>query len=278
MNNVHTANMKTIYTRTSWLYSLFFVVTLLFSFDASAQRGNPDDNEKPQKPLITQEEYNKLLMWLVDEKYENILYKCIRYTEDDKTKKLPLPYIYMAQAYMGIHMSDDHELREKFYADKNKALKNSLKYASKYRKKDKELEYYSDFTAYFDDLWTQTKTAAETEMDNAKYTKAKSYYKYLSTIDPDDPGALLMYASVFQHLKSRKEAQTNYDKARNLLIEFGGRGLREIQTELLHFAIIYNVELLAPVNRPAALEWLALGQDLFRGEAEFEAVRRSIGG
>ena len=36
--------------------------------------------------------------------------------------------------------------------------------------------------------------------------------------------------------------------------------------------------MLANINRPAALELLALGQDLFRGEPEFEAVRRSIGG
>ena len=81
---------------------------------------------------------------MVDEKYENILYKCIRYTEEDKTKKEPLPYIYIAQAHMGIHLSDDHELREAHEADKNKSLKNSLKYASKYRKKDKELEHYSE--------------------------------------------------------------------------------------------------------------------------------------
>jgi len=179
---------------------------------------------------------------------------------------------------MGIHLSDDHELREAHEADKNKALKNSLKYASKYRKKDKELEHYSEFTDFFDDLWAQTKNAAETEMDNEKYTKAKSYYKYLCTIDPEDPGATLMLAAVYQQLKSRKEAELTYEKASNLLIEFGGKGLREVQTELLHSAIIYNVELLANINRSAALEWLALGQDLFRGEPEFEAVRRSIGG
>tara|TARA_B000000532_G_C18799669_1_gene376426 strand:- start:138 stop:974 length:837 start_codon:yes stop_codon:yes gene_type:complete len=278
MKSAPTASMKTISTRTFWLYSLLFIYSLLFSANGLAQRGNPADNEKPQKPLISQEEYNKLLMWLVDEKYENVLYKCIRYTEDDDTKKLPLPYIRMAQAYLGIHQTDDNELREKFEADKNKALKNSLKYASKYRKKDKELEHYHEFAEFFDALWSETKNAAETEMDNEKYTKAKSYYKYLCTIDPDDPGATLMLAAVYQQLKSRKEAELTYEKARNLLLEFGGKGLREIQADLLHFAIIYNVEILANVNRPAALEWLELGSELFRGEPEFEAVRRSIGG
>ena len=278
MKSASTASMNTITTRTSWLFSLLFICSLLFSAEGLAQRGNQDEEEKPKKPLISQEEYDKLLMWLVDEKYDWVLRKAMGYTEDDKTKKLPLPYIYVARAFLGIHLSDDHELRESYEADKNKALKNSLKYASKYRKKDKELEYYADFTEYFDELWAQTKNAAETEMDNEKYTKAKSYYKYLGTIDPEDPGAQLMLAAVFQHLKSRKEAEVTYEKARNLLIEFGGKGLRDVQTELLHFAIIYNVELLANTNRSAALEWLALGQELFRGEPEFEAVRRSIGG
>lgn len=269
--------MNKISTKTVWLFSLIFLGSFLITVDSYAQKGRQDE-EAFVKPPISEEEYNKLLMWIVDQKYENVLYKCIRYTEDEKTKKLPLPYIYMAQAYMGIHLSDDHELREQFEADKQKALKNSLKYASKYRKKDKELEHYAEFEEYFDQLWKETMVAAETEMDNTKYTKAKSYYKYLSTIDPEDPGAVLMYAAVFQQLKSRKEAEETYSRAKDLIIEFGGKGLREIQTELLHFAIIYNVELLSSVNRAAALEWLALGQDMFRGDPEFEAVRRSIGG
>jgi len=278
MNNALSAKMNTQTTPSTWLFSLFFIGTLLFSSNVSAQRGNQDEEEKPKKPLISQAEYNKLLMWIVDEKFENVLYKCIRYTEDDKTKKLPLPYIYMGQAYLGIHLTEDNELRERFQVDKLKALKNSLKYTAEYRKKDRENLYFHEYTVFFDELWTETKNAAETEMDNQKFTKAKSYYKYLSTIDPEDPGAWLMYAAVYQHLKSRKEASETYDKARQLLIEFGGRGLRDVQLELLRFALIYNAELLADTNRPAALEWLALGKDLFQGDAEFEAVKRSIGG
>ena len=270
-------SMNKISTKTLGLFSLLFMGSFLLTATTYAQKGRQDE-EQFVKPAISEEEYNKLLMWIVDEKYENVLYKCIRYTEDEKTKKLPLPYIYMAQAYMGIHLTDDHELREQFEADKMKALKNSLKYASKYRKKDKELEHYAEFEEYFDQLWKETMVAAETEMDNGKYTKAKSYYKYLSTIDPEDPGAVLMYAAVFQQLKSRKEAEETYARAKELLIEFGGKGLREIQTELLHFAFIYNIEILASVDRAAALEWLSMGMEMFRGDPELEAVRRSIGG
>jgi tetratricopeptide (TPR) repeat protein len=264
--------------KSTWLLSLIFIASSLLSTDLLAQRGKQSDNDKPRKPLISQDEYNKLLMWIVDEKYENVLYKCIRYTEGDKTKKLPLPYVYMAQAYLGIHSTDDHDLREQYQADKNKALKNSLKYTSKFVKKDKEKEYYHEFIDFFDQLRKEAKNAAETEMDNLKFTKAKSYYKYLTDIDPEDPGAWLMFAAVYKQLNSKKEALENYEKARNLMLDFGGRGLSEVQTELLHFAIIYNAELLSTIDRAAALEWLALGDDLFSGDREFEAVKRSIGG
>lgn len=270
--------MITQTNRASWIFSILFAASTIFSSNLSAQKGNQDDEDKNRKPLITQDEYNKLLMWIVDEKYENVLYKCIRYTENDKTKKLPLPYIYMAQAYLGIHVSDDHELRSQYQADKNKAIKNSLKYTSKFVKKDKESEYYFEYMEFYDDLWEHASNVAETEMDNEKYTKAKSYYKYLTSIDAEDPGAWLMFAAAYQLINSKKEATETYEIARNLLIEQGGKGLREVQTNLLHYAIIYNAELLSTIDRSAALEWLSLGEDLFRGDREFEAVKRSIGG
>ena len=270
--------MKTITIHNAWLFSLLFVASLFLSNDISAQKGKQDDEDKPRKPPISKLEYSKLLDWIVNEKYENVLYKCIRYTENEKTKKELLPYLYMGKAFLGVHLTDDPDLREQYQSDKNKALKNSLKYTSKFVKKDKDKEFYYNFIDFYDNLWVETKNAAETEIDNLKYTKAKSYYKYLTVIDPEDPGAWLMYAAVYQLLGSKKEAMDRYEIARNLILEFGGRDLREVQTELLHDAIIYNAELLSKTDIPAALEWLALGDDLFRGDREFEAVKRSIGG
>ena len=54
------------------LFSLLFMGTFLLTADTYAQRGNQDD-EQYVKPAISEEEYNKLLMWIVDEKYENVL-------------------------------------------------------------------------------------------------------------------------------------------------------------------------------------------------------------
>ena len=69
--------------------------------------GQIRDEEEEEPILIEEDDLNELLMWIVDEKYEKVLYKAIRYTEDDEQKKHPMPYLYMSKAYMGIHNSDD---------------------------------------------------------------------------------------------------------------------------------------------------------------------------
>ena len=67
-----------------------------------------------------------------------------------------MPYLYMAKAYLGIHNSDDADLREAYEVDKMKALKNALKYAGKFVKKDKEQEYIFEELEYIEDLRKET--------------------------------------------------------------------------------------------------------------------------
>ena len=69
-------------------------------FDNQTSGGQGIEFENPQsEPDVvqqhasefTQEDFDQLLMWMVDGKYEKVLYKAIRYTEDDDTKKEPVP-------------------------------------------------------------------------------------------------------------------------------------------------------------------------------------------
>ncbi|MGB2384369.1 MAG: hypothetical protein ACPH8E_02605, partial [Flavobacteriales bacterium] len=129
--------------------------------------------DEDEAPLIPQEDFDELLMWMVDGKYEKVLYKAIRYTEDDDTKKEPVPYVFMSMAFFKISESSDEELLEKY----SKALKDALKYASKFVKKDKEGEYIGEYVDYFNDLRRATMNQAEIYVDEEKFTKAKSYYK-----------------------------------------------------------------------------------------------------
>jgi hypothetical protein len=213
----------------------------------------------------------------VDGKYEKVLYKAIRYTEDDEQKKHPMPYLYMAKAYLGIHNSDDADLRESYEVDKLKALKNALKYAGKFVKKDKEQEYIFEELEYIEDLRKETIIAAETEMDNGKFTKAKSYYKYLTTLDKEDPGAWMMYGTVFLTLKARRDADKAWETARNLLLDQQARGLTEGQRDLLQYAFVTTIEKLDEMgDRAAAQDFISIGDEFIGGDREFEAVKRSL--
>ena len=270
--------MNITFSRPSLLASLSLLLILCtgVTLEAQGQR-NKDDDEDPI--LIEQEDLDELLEWCVDGKFEKVLYKAIRYTEDDEQKKHPMPYFYMSKAYLSIHKSDDADLREAYEVDKLKALKNALKYASKFVKKDRDKDHVPSEQEFIEELRKETLVAAETEIDNEKYTKAKSYYKYLTTLDKEDPGAWMMFGTVYLTLKARRDADKAWEIAKNLLLDQQGRGLTEGQRDLLQYAFVTMLERLDALGDPAAAgEWISIGDDLIGGDREYEAVKRSIGG
>ena len=270
---IETMNLYSV--KTIWSH---LAMALFLTLAAAPQLNAQIRGEEEEEPiLVSENELNQLLVWYVDGKYEKVLYKAIRYTEDDEQKKHPMPYLYMAKAYLGIHNSDDADLRESYEVDKLKALKNALKYAGKFVKKDKEQEYIFEELEYIEDLRKETIIAAETEMDNGKFTKAKSYYKYLTTLDKEDPGAWMMYGTVFLTLKARRDADKAWETARNLLLDQQARGLTEGQRELLQYAFVTTIEKLDEMgDRAAAQDFISLGDDFIGGDREFEAVKRSL--
>jgi hypothetical protein len=228
-----------------------------------------------EEPLIPQEDLDELLMWMVDGKYEKVLYKAIRYTESDKTDDAPQPYAYMSMAYFRIFESDDPDFAE----DYSNALKESLKYATKFIKKDKEQEYLTEFEEFFDELRAATISEADMHITDEKYTKAKSFYSYLVKLDEEDIGAQLMLGTVNWKNKAKRDAQEGWDTAKALLAEYGDKGLSEVQRNLLKLAVIWTAETMdADGMRSDAIAWLDLTADYFDGDKQFSAVRRSIGG
>ncbi len=247
---------------------LFFVLAL---FTAPILAWSQDDEE----PLIPQEDLDELLMWMVDGKYEKVLYKAIRYTESDKTDDAPRPYAYMSMAYFRIFESDDPDFAE----DYSNALKEALKYATKYIKKDKELEHLSEFEEYFDELRAATISESDMHIMDEKYTKAKSFYNYLVKLDGEDIGAHLMLGTVLWKNRSKRDAGESWEMAKSLLAEYGDKGLSEVQRNLLRMAVIWTAETMdAEGMRSDAIEWLNLTADYFESDKEFSAVMRSIGG
>jgi hypothetical protein len=219
--------------------------------------------------------YEELLELVVDEKYERCLYKAIKYTENDKTKKDPEPYAYMSMAFFRISQSDDPDLRDKY----PKAAKEAIKYLVKFVKKDKEGEFIGEFQDFISEVRVATVSEAEQHSDEDKYTKSKGLYKYLTDIDENDPGAWLMRGHSEWMMKSKKDAKLSWEQAKKVLDQNGIRNLRSEQVDLLKMAVIRNSEMLYEIGeREDARNWLRATESFFKEDKEFSIVYGSIVG
>ena len=256
------------------LFSLLALVFALFSSISDAEAQDP--------------KYSRMLEDLVDEKYERVLFRAIGFTEKDNTKKHPEPYGYMARAYLKIHQSDDPELKENY----PKALKESLKYCTKFIKKDKEMEYVPDQLDFIEELRAETIAQADTEMDAEKYTRAKSLYSYLTKLDKSDPAAYVMLGLAYYYARSPRDATEQWGVAIELMGSMTGRipaseeienfrdePLTESMENLLKTGIIRASEQLdADGQRTQAIELLESGLPIFEGDRSFMVTYGSIVG
>lgn len=256
------------------LSSLLALVFALFSSISDAEAQDP--------------KYSRMLEDLVDEKYERVLFRAIGFTEKDNTKKHPEPYGYMARAYLKIHQSDDPELKENY----PKALKESLKYCTKFIKKDKEMEYVPDQLDFIEELRAETIAQADTEMDAEKYTRAKSLYSYLTKLDKSDPAAYVMLGLANYYARATRDATEQWGVAIELMGSMTGRipaseeienfrdePLTESMENLLKTGIIRASEQLdADGQRTQAIELLESGLPIFEGDRSFMVTYGSIVG
>ena len=254
------------------LFSMLALATALFAAPTDADAQDP--------------KYSRMLEDLVDEKYERVLFRAIGFTEKENTKKHPEPYGYMARAYLKIHQSDDPELKENY----PKALKESLKYCTKFIKKDKELEYVPDQLEFIEELRFETIAQADTEMDAEKYTRAKSLYSYLTKLDKSDPAAYVMLGLANYYGKATRDATEQFGIAIELMGSMTGRiaaseeiehyreePLTESMENLLKTGIIRASEQLdADGKRTQAIELLESGLPIFEGDRSFMVTYSAI--
>jgi tetratricopeptide (TPR) repeat protein len=219
----------------------------------------------------TDNDYKDLLTLFVTEKYEKCLYKAEDYTLDERTKKDPLPYMFMSRCFY--EMSKRDEFKEK-YPD---SFKNAMKYISKYGGKDKEKKYLSEYEDYIAEIRGAAIAQAETMMDTQKYSKAKQLYDQLLDIDPNDAGAQLMMGVVQGLMKAKKESEAAIAKAKTILAEKkAGQAPEELN--LLKYALTMHATNLAATSKDAAKEWLDLGLEYFPEDREYKVTYDTITG
>jgi len=242
------------------LFALLFVA-MAFMTNATAQK------EKDQE---SGNDYKDLLTMFVSEKYERCLYKAEGYTLDDKTKKDPVPYLFVSRCYY--EMSKRDEFKEKY----PNAFKDSMKYIAKYAAKDKDKTYYSEYEDFISNLRTDAIAEAENFFESEKYTKSKALYDQLTKLDENDAGAQIMLSLNQTALKAKKESELALTTAKKILDEKTASRGKEQLVLLKNALISLSTSMYDSGKRSEAKTWIEYGQDYFKDDKEFVLAYETI--
>ncbi|MBX7093373.1 MAG: hypothetical protein K1X56_01540 [Flavobacteriales bacterium] len=151
------------------------------------------------------QEYQDLALLWVDQKYDRLAEKAVKYTEKDKTKNDPLPYLYLAKALYRISLDEKLKSKEEF----KKAESDALSYAVKYKKKDRNGTYKADADQFFAEMKTTYFEQIENYYEQNDYKKALGIIKKVVQFDDQNPGAWLMKSICEFEMKNKTEAVKN---------------------------------------------------------------------
>ena len=218
---------------------------------------------------ILSQEYKDLLVLYVDENYEKCFVKAMNYTENEKTKKHPLPYLYVSMASFGI--SQDHQYSENW----PKAYSTALSFAKKYRKKDPENTYAEDSQEYIDQLKEIIFEDVENYMltgTEKGYKKSAGILKKVCSFDPKDYGAMLLWGEMEILTKNQTEGKKIVAEAIDLIKTIGADvqlgDLTEIQQRYLRKSLMEYAVFVDAKDHAKAIEIISMGQPFFYEERE----------
>lgn len=242
-------------------FLLFSALFILFAKTTAAQ---------DEAQSNTYEDLRNLYM---DQKYEKLIAKAERYVSNDKTRKDAEPYLYLSKAYFEI--SQNEEFNEKFPPDK--AFRDALKWASKYRRKDKEGQIYDDNDFYFNELKKSAIEEAGGLMSDEKYSRAKRYYDGITDFDPNDAGAWLMLGYCQIKMRAAQEAKMAYTEAGKVMQNLGEARLNSTEKNLLREGVInYADVLINDGMRDSARTTLDLAKPVLDGDTEFDMYYKKV--
>ncbi len=223
-----------------------------------------------------EKQYDDLLVKYVDEKYEDCLAKAERYTLSDKTKRDALPYLYMSMCLYEMSKIPKYQEME----DYKKADRDALKWAEKYRKKDKNLEFFHNYEDYWSELNTMAQESGLNEYEaGAKgMSKARRYFDSMTGYYPENPGAWLMLACTQYQSNLPKDADESIVKYKAALEAAGGIArLPEDQKKLMKAGLINYAEYLdGKGDKSGARAAMDTGKEAFMDDAEFKGAYDSF--
>ncbi|MEO8588187.1 MAG: hypothetical protein ABI432_02370 [Flavobacteriales bacterium] len=217
--------------------------------------------------------YEDLLVMYVDEKYEKCIEKAEAYTMGEETKKDALPFLYMSMCFFEMSKV------EKFAADYPRASRDALKWAEKYRKKDKEREFFGNYEDYWAELNTNATTTGENLLDDPKgISKAKQIFDAMVGYYPENPGPWLLLALSQYKSNLVKEGDLSVVEFDKVMAAVGDiKTLPKDQQVTLKDALIRYADYLTSKGmRDRARQYASLGKDVFMEEPDFKGMWESL--
>ncbi len=159
--------------------------------------------------------YEDLLVYYVDGEYEKCIKKTSKYMADSDTRRDPLPYLYASKCYHEMSKLDEFTSQEEY----KKADRDALKYAVKYRKKDKDLAYFHVHEDYWRELNKYAMDMGMLWYDQGEYSKARQIFSRMVGYDPQNPGAWQMLALSQARGRMLRDAKESMATANELLEE-----------------------------------------------------------
>ncbi len=150
-----------------------------------------------------------------------------------------------------------------------------MKYAGKWRKKDKDGTFVYDNKDYIADIREAGMEVAEGYLEDGKFSKAKGYYKYMTQFDPECPGSWLMYSFSLKKMNDFSGTQEAWDNYELNLGDISRLGTE--QQRLLKYGLItYAEDLYEEGKRSEARALLQVGADFYAEDNEYKIVMEDL--
>ena len=220
--------------------------------------------------------YDDLLVLYVDEDYQKCVYKAERYVERNATRRDALPYLYASMCYFEMSKIAKYQEMDEY----KHAGRDALKWAAKYRRKDKNMEFFADYEDYWSELNTVSQEIGMNFLDEGSFSKAKSQFQRMTRYNPENPGAWAMLALAQQKMKSTRDAQDNTKKFHEVLDAIPNVArLPKDERILLRESLVRTAMYLEDQGELSeARKVIDLGKDYFMENPEFKSLYEVLKG
>ncbi len=197
-------------------------------------------------------------------KYETCLFKADNYSYKEEYTRNPEPLLYISMCFYQLAIDPDLEIQDD-YPD---ALRQSIKYAARFVRKDKTDELYSQNIEYLNQLKTEQQRVLKDAVKNKKSSSIASAARLYNSLNRDED-QLIKYMIGVHEVLSRNYSQgtRNINAAMVKIEEDLKAGNMKIDTrvkeQLIDSFLKYSEYLVKEKNIPEAKIQIDLAKQVF---------------